>query len=50
MFFLDEVFQLQNYVTVHAFVIIKSKNIQMLCDIPVGYLQSTDCDKFVSYI
>ena len=33
MLYLDEAFQLQNYITVHAFIIIKIKNIYMLCDI-----------------
>ena len=50
MLYLVEAFQLQNYITVHAFIIIKIKNIYMLCDILVGYLQSTDSDKFVGYI
>ena len=39
MFCFNEAFQLKNYLTVHAFIIIKIRNIQMLCNILVCYLQ-----------
>ena len=34
---LDEAFQLKNYKTVLAVIIAKTENIQMICDILVGY-------------